>query len=135
VEWEKKLCEIFNSLKPSFMRNVNSSKGVGVVMETNKLLSSLCYFSIFFAGFIFPIIIYFIVEDRDVKKHAKVAFLSHLLPVIAVPIVIAGVFFDIGILATGSGFPLFMSIGIGISVLLSVIVMIWNIYRGIKILL
>ncbi|MBM7585972.1 hypothetical protein JOC86_002514 [Bacillus pakistanensis] len=104
-------------------------------METNKLLSSLCYFSIFFAGFIFPIIVYFIAEDPEVKNHAKVAFLSHLLPVIAVPLVIAGVFFDIGILATGSGFPFFMSMGIGISILLSIVVMIWNIYRGIKILL
>ncbi|MGM0843840.1 MAG: DUF4870 domain-containing protein [Bacillota bacterium] len=104
-------------------------------METNKLLSSLSYFSIFFAGFIFPIIVYFLSEDPETKKHAKSAFLSHLLPLIALPLVIAGVFFDIGILSAGSGVPVFMFFAIGLSLLISIIVVIWNVYKGIKVLL
>ncbi|TYR76098.1 DUF4870 domain-containing protein [Rossellomorea vietnamensis] len=104
-------------------------------MDTNRLLSSLSYFSIFFAGFIFPIIVYFLVDDPETKRHAKSAFLSHLLPLIAVPLVIAGVFFDIGVLAVGSGIPIFIFITIGFSLLISLVVVIWNVYKGIKVLL
>nr|WP_233252884.1 MULTISPECIES: DUF4870 domain-containing protein [unclassified Geobacillus] len=49
-------------------------------MNSNKVLASLCYFSIFFAGFIFPIVVYFVADDQAVKQHAKKAFLSHLIP-------------------------------------------------------
>jgi hypothetical protein len=104
-------------------------------LETNKLLSSLCYFSIFFAGFIFPIIVYFVSTDFDTKRHAKSAFLSHLLPLIALPLVIAGIFFDIGILSVGSGLPVFIFTAIGFSLLISLIVVTWNVYKGIKVLL
>ncbi len=104
-------------------------------METNKVLSALCYFSIFFAGFIFPIIVYFISDNPYVKKDAKAAFLSHLLPIIAVPLVIAGVFMDIGIFSSGSGMPIYFMIMIGLSILVSIGVVIWNIYKGIKVLL
>ncbi|RIW39003.1 DUF4870 domain-containing protein [Bacillus salacetis] len=104
-------------------------------METNKLLSSLCYFSIFFAGFIFPIVVYFLTTDPETKRHAKSAFLSHLLPLIALPLVIAGIFFDIGILSVGSGVPVFIFLAIGFSLLISLAVVIWNVYKGIKVLL
>ncbi|NQD52466.1 DUF4870 domain-containing protein, partial [Bacillus altitudinis] len=33
-------------------------------MRENKILSSLCYFSIFFAPFLFPIIVYFLGKDE-----------------------------------------------------------------------
>ncbi|WP_409254386.1 DUF4870 domain-containing protein [Bacillus sp. SCS-153A] len=104
-------------------------------LETNRLLSSLCYFSIFFAGFIFPIIVYFLSTDPDTKRHAKSAFISHLLPLIALPLVIAGIFFDIGILSTGSGLPIFIFLATGFSLLVSFVVVIWNVYKGIKVLL
>ncbi|WP_456273339.1 hypothetical protein [Bacillus sp. AK031] len=104
-------------------------------METNKLLSSLCYFSIFFAGFIFPIIVYFLTDNRDTRQHAKSAFLSHLLPLIALPLVIAGIFFDAGVLSVGSGVPIFIFIAIGFSLLISFGVVLWNVYKGIKVLL
>ncbi|TYR98837.1 DUF4870 domain-containing protein [Rossellomorea vietnamensis] len=104
-------------------------------METNRLLSSLSYFSIFFAGFIFPIIVYFLSDQPETKRHAKSAFLSHLVPLIAMPLVVAGVFFDIGLLSAGNGIPVFMFIAIGFSLLISLIVVIWNVYKGIKVLL
>ncbi|SMF89326.1 protein of unknown function [Paenibacillus uliginis N3/975] len=48
-----------------------------------QLLSSLSYFSIFFAPFILPIIVWIVAKDAYVEKHAKRALLSHLFPVIA----------------------------------------------------
>ena len=48
-------------------------------MKGNNILSSLCYFSIFFAPFLLPIIVYFVAED-EVKYHAKKAFWSHVFP-------------------------------------------------------
>jgi hypothetical protein len=104
-------------------------------METNKVLSALCYFSIFFAGFLFPLIVYFVSDNPYVKKDAKAAFLSHLLPVVAVPLVIAGLFLDMGVFASGAGLPIFTVIMIGLAILLSVVVVIWNVYKGIKVLL
>ncbi|WP_064093039.1 DUF4870 domain-containing protein [Rossellomorea aquimaris] len=104
-------------------------------METNKVLSALCYFSIFFAGFILPIIVYFLSDNPHVKKDAKAAFLSHLLPVITIPLILAGIFLDIGIFAGGSGMPFFFIMMAGLSILISVVVVIWNVYKGIKVLL
>lgn len=104
-------------------------------MDTNKVLSALCYFSIFFAGFLFPLIVYFLTDNPYVKKGAKAAFLSHLLPVIAVPLVIAGLVMDMGVFATGAGLPVFTIVMIGLAILFSVVVVIWNVYKGIKVLL
>lgn len=100
-------------------------------METNRLVSSLCYFSIFFAGFIFPIAVYFIVDDLEVKEHAKKALLSHLIPLITIPVVVFTLIF------TG-GEPTMLAVGgIFVFILLGVInlgVLIWNIVKGIKVL-
>ncbi|KPL59483.1 DUF4870 domain-containing protein [Rossellomorea vietnamensis] len=104
-------------------------------METNKVLSALCYFSIFFAGFLFPLFVYFLTDNPYVKKDAKAALLSHLLPVIAVPLVFAGLVMDMGGFASGAGLPVFTVIMIGLAILLSVVVVIWNVYKGIKVLL
>ena len=51
-------------------------------MDNERVLASLSYFSIFFAPFLFPIILFFIVKDEFVKQHAKRALLSHLVPVV-----------------------------------------------------
>ncbi|USB34215.1 DUF4870 domain-containing protein [Paenibacillus sp. YPG26] len=47
------------------------------------ILSSLCYFSIFFAPFLLPVIVWFISNDAVVRKHAGRALLSHIFPVLA----------------------------------------------------
>ncbi|WP_240514898.1 DUF4870 domain-containing protein, partial [Bacillus cereus] len=49
----------------------------------NVILSSLCYFSIFFAPFFFPILLYLICEG-EVKYHAKKAFWTHLIPYLSI---------------------------------------------------
>ncbi|MCM3598539.1 DUF4870 domain-containing protein [Metabacillus idriensis] len=103
-------------------------------MKTDKLLSSLCYFSIFFAPFLFPIIVYFISDEREVKQHAKKSLLSHIIPIVTIiapffMILFAGMFsspeaFAVGVVIFG-----FILIGI-----VNLVVFIYNIVQGIKIL-
>ena len=117
-------------------------------MDTRKLLAALAYFSIFFMGFILPAVLYFVSDDRYVKDHAKAAFLSHCIPVAAV--VVAGVgmlltgvgafgigAFGIGgsVEAAGVGTLVGMLVLFGAAALVSLIVAIWNVYKGIKVLL
>lgn len=102
-------------------------------METNKVLAALSYFSVLFAGFIFPLVVYFVTDDSNVKKHAKKAFLSHLIPLIPIPLIFIVVINDI----TGNQgevFPVLLIIGIGLSIILSLGVLIWNIIKGVKVL-
>lgn len=104
-----------------------------MTVDTNKVLSALSYFSILFAGFIFPLVVYFVVEDSRVKYHAKKAFLSHLIPLIPVPLVIIGAIID----ATGNsgtGVPIIVFLGVGLSIIVSLVVLIWNIIKGVKVL-
>jgi hypothetical protein len=102
-------------------------------METNKVLAALSYFSVLFAGFIFPLVVYFVTEDVNVKKHAKKAFLSHLIPLIPIPLIFIVVINDI----TGNQgevFPVLLIIAVGSSIILSLVVLIWNIIKGVKVL-
>lgn len=48
-----------------------------------QLLSSLSYFSIFFAPFILPVLVWILSADAYVAKHARRALFSHIFPVIA----------------------------------------------------
>jgi hypothetical protein len=101
-------------------------------LGNNKVISSLCYFSVFFAGFIFPIAVYFIVNDPEVKKHAKSAFLSHLIPLLTIPVLI---FLGVSAGISGSDvMMILMFIGIALSGILNLIVVIWNVVKGIKVL-
>ncbi|WP_281889342.1 DUF4870 domain-containing protein [Paenibacillus sp. YYML68] len=95
-------------------------------METRRLLSAASYFSIFVAGFIIPIVIYFITNDSIVRYHAKKAFISHILP-----------FFSLLFLFISFFTLPDMSIFIISSVLCGVLylaVMIYNIIQGIRII-
>ncbi|RUT28487.1 hypothetical protein EJP77_17915 [Paenibacillus zeisoli] len=47
------------------------------------VLASLSYFSIFFAPFLLPVVIWFISDDAMVRKHAGRALFSHVFPVLA----------------------------------------------------
>ncbi|MGE6204090.1 DUF4870 domain-containing protein [Guptibacillus hwajinpoensis] len=95
-------------------------------MSVEKVMSSLCYFSVFFAPFLFPIIVYFVVKDEEVSYHAKRSIVSHLLPFLTILLALVAVFMmDIGVVII-LGFLLFS--------LLNVIVFVWNIVKGIQIL-
>ena len=106
-------------------------------MEGNKLLSSLCYFSIFFAPFLFPIVVW-ILGDEETKVHAKKALWTHLIPIIATTI--AGIIiFTVGMGQiwageANGGFLLTTVIAIAICVIIDIYYFIWNIIKGIKVL-
>ncbi|MEH7352799.1 DUF4870 domain-containing protein [Neobacillus drentensis] len=102
-------------------------------METKKVLSSLCYFSIFFAGFIFPLAVYFATGDEETKRHAKKSLLSHLIPLITTPIIIFAVFYDFTKIQ--DTIPAFTIISIIVLVIIWGVVVIWNIVKGVKVLL
>lgn len=114
----------------------------------NRVLSALCYFSVLFAPFLLPLIVYFISPDTDVKYHAKRSFLSHVIPV---ALGILG--FIILLVSSFSMFNTidysmspdvtssfdFMAAGIPILFMLlygilSIVVLIWNIVQGIKVM-
>ncbi|MGY0693900.1 DUF4870 domain-containing protein [Virgibacillus sp. FSP13] len=101
-------------------------------MDTsNKVLASLNYFSIFFAPLLFPLIVYFVVEE-PVKYHAKRALISHIIPFIVILLaIILGIIFGLSNsfgLATGS-----IVIGYLLAGILYIVYLIWNIVQGIKI--
>ncbi|PII42485.1 DUF4870 domain-containing protein [Bacillus velezensis] len=91
-------------------------------MRENKILSSLCYFSIFFAPFLFPIIVYFLSRD-DVKEHAKKSLWTHLIPYL------------IGLLGMNDirhAGP-FLLATYAVTFLVAIYFFIWNIVKGIKV--
>ncbi|MDN4526192.1 hypothetical protein [Fictibacillus fluitans] len=93
----------------------------------NRILSSLCYFSMFFAPFLFPVVIYLAVQDQAVMRHAKRSFLSQLFPVITIPlsiIIVAETEFSMTSIVVCA-----VLFGLG-----SLAVMAWNIVQGIKVL-
>jgi hypothetical protein len=102
--------------------------------KTNKALASLNYFSVFFAPLLLPIAIYFIVDHSEVKQHAKKALISHIVPFLSVLGVIGMIVF--------SGFSnpseaTFLTVFFGgflVVGLINLIVFIWNIVKGIKLL-
>jgi hypothetical protein len=102
-------------------------------METNKVLSALSYFSVLFAGILFPLVVYFVSDDAKTKTHAKKAFLSHLIPLIPIPLIFIGVILDF----TNNNvdtIPVLFFIGVGLTIILSLVVLIWNIIKGVKVL-
>jgi len=105
-------------------------------MDANKVLASLCYFSIFFAGFIFPIIVYFVSDNDHVKQHAKKAFISHLIPFLtALGVIICG--FALGMFTNGAfldAIPGIIFIGFILVGIANLIIVIWNIIKGITVL-
>jgi hypothetical protein len=117
-----------------------------LLLNNNRVLSSLCYFSIFFAGFILPLIVFFVVNEPDVKRHAKRAFISHLLllvPTIIGIIIFVGVIIFYGFEPNQFGSNSFTGDGllmiawllfIVLEAVLSLVVFIWNIVQGIKVL-
>ncbi|MBB5324289.1 tellurite resistance protein TehA-like permease [Anoxybacillus tepidamans] len=101
-------------------------------MEGNKIVAALCYFSVLFAPFLFPIIVYFVTKHERVKRHARTSLLSHCIP-IALFVFSAIMVIVLGMSENDAFFAwwLFGMIGGGIA---HVIVAIWNIIKGIKVL-
>lgn len=101
-------------------------------MEGNKLIAALCYFSVLFAPFLFPLIVYFVTKHARVKQHAKASFLSHCIPA-ALFVVSAIVAIVLGMNQSDAFFGVWMLGALG-GGLAHLIVAVWNIIKGIKVL-
>jgi hypothetical protein len=101
-------------------------------METRKVLSSLCYFSIFFAGFIFPLAVYFATGDEMTKKHAKKSLVSHLIPLIPTLLLVFSIIYNFADFQ--DKVPALTIISIVVLGITWVVVVIWNIVKGVKVL-
>lgn len=107
-------------------------------MNEYKTLSALSYFSVFFAPFLLPLIIFFVSSNEIVKQHAKRAFLSHLLPVVAGIVVfivfVTGATFGSMEQTMGDGIYIFGFILMALYGILSLAITIWNIVQGVRVL-
>ena len=105
-------------------------------MDNSKALSALNYFSVFFAPFIVPIIIYFISPDPEVKRHSIRALLSHVIPFI-LGIILVITLFIVGVFSMQVNedkiFVTWVLLTLGYGLLYLGIV-IWNVVQGIKVL-
>ena len=105
-------------------------------MDSSRGLSALNYFSVFFAPFIVPIIIYFVSSDPEVKRHSIRALLSHMIPFI-LGIILVITLFIVGVFSMqANGDKTFvtwvlLTLGYG---LLYLAIVIWNVVQGIKVL-
>lgn len=112
-------------------------------MSNNKILSALCYFSIFFSPLLLPAIVFFITDDHEVKGHAKRSLISHLAPVV---LLIAGfILFSFSIISYESRIQTMMTgqfdfwglapfLFMLLYGLLFLFVVIWNVFQGVKVL-
>lgn len=105
----------------------------GGIISNRRLLSSLNYFSIFFAPFLFPFIT-ILVGEKDIKGHGKRAFLSHSIPVILYFIMMS--VFSLSSYLTGADQPnsILVIWGVTILAIISVSVVIWNVIQGVKVI-
>ncbi len=102
-------------------------------METRKVLSGLCYLSIFFAGFIFPLIVWLASGDAVTKQHAKKALISHLIPII--PTIFVVIAFVYEMVHFQNELPALTIISIVVTAMIWLVVVIWNIIKGVKVLM
>lgn len=112
-------------------------------MSNSKILSSLSYFSVFFAPLLVPIIIYFVADEFEVRRHAKKALVSHIVPIallIAGFIIMSFSVFSFNtdaITNAGSNVMFWGFIPLLFIILYSLLllsVLVWNVYKGIKVL-
>ncbi|WP_405153763.1 DUF4870 domain-containing protein [Paenibacillus sp. FSL K6-0108] len=91
-----------------------------------QLLSALSYFSIFFAPFLFPIIIWIVAKDNYIEGHAKRALFSHIFPFLAA-IPLLYFFVTAHSLGSAVGFVILFFIIYALS-------FVYNIVKGIQVL-
>jgi len=105
----------------------------GGIVSNRRLLSSLNYFSIFFAPFLFPFIT-ICVGEKDIKGHGKRAVISHSIPVILYFIMMS--VFSLSSYLTGADQPnsILVICGITILAIFSISVVIWNVAQGVKVM-
>lgn len=104
----------------------------------NRILAALSYFSIFFAGFIFPLIVWLLSQNPFEKYHAKRAFISHLLIIPGILLFFIGILVTFNVTPTADVSPALQGGivlgGMFLFIILSIVLLIWNIVQGIKVL-
>jgi arginine exporter protein ArgO len=104
-------------------------------VQSGKILAALCYFSIFFAPLILPIIVW-ILSDKPTSSHAAKSLIYHIITYLCPFILIFSVTLGTGALSSQSTWQAVVMITIAIILL---VVTVWytikNIYRGVKVLI
>ncbi len=112
-------------------------------MPNKKILSALCYFSIFFFPLLIPFVIYLTSDETEVKFHAKRSFISHFIPTLL--LIVGAILFSLSLFTAEKRmvalinhqfdfwtvFPFLFTL---VYSLLFVITFIWNIFQGVKVL-
>lgn len=102
-------------------------------MNTNKVLAGLSYLSVFCVAFIFPLIVFLVSSSTYVKEHAKKALISHIIPIIPVLVLVSSVvYLELTNQLTDTT-SIFLIAGAIFTVVVSIIVSIWNLVKAIKV--
>ncbi|KGR76698.1 DUF4870 domain-containing protein [Ureibacillus sinduriensis] len=104
-------------------------------MENNKIISALCYASLLFAPFLMPLIVYFVMKDKEVRYHAKRALLSHSIPTFLS--FLLAIFGFIGMFSVDyhnmGGFVTLMFVMMAIYFLVTLGIIIWNLVQAYRV--
>ncbi|MCD2256197.1 DUF4870 domain-containing protein [Agrilactobacillus fermenti] len=103
-------------------------------MNGDKVLSGLSYISILFAPILFPIAVWLLSSNVAVQSHAKNALILHILPTF----ITIGLIVVIGIngllMQDAQATGMVAIVLIGVIAILDFFLYIYNLYKGIKIL-
>nr|WGD62420.1 hypothetical protein P5648_18605 [Bacillus subtilis]WGD75596.1 hypothetical protein P5631_19250 [Bacillus subtilis]WGD87879.1 hypothetical protein P5656_18990 [Bacillus subtilis] len=105
-------------------------------MNRNQaIIASLCYFSVFIAPIIVPIVAYFVVNEKETKRHAIRSLISHIVPFVGWLFLFIALLGGAVAIDGDSLLPVFVIIGGAVIYFLVVIgIIIWNVIQGIKVL-
>ncbi len=113
-----------------YQRNIKVKGGTGM-FSNRSLLSSLNYFSLFFAPLIFPLIT-LIVGSKDIKKHGKRALISQLIPAVAYVLMMSVFSLTAYIAGVNEPHSFIVTSGIVTIILIVVSIVVWNVMQGVK---
>lgn len=118
----------------SFQSKIKIKGGTGMFSNRN-FLSSLSYFSFFFAPFFFPLLT-MIFGYEEIKQHGKKALISHLIPIATFifMVIIYMIIYFLSKQVEGIGVPNSTLVGscMLLLALITIGVAIWNIKEGVK---
>lgn len=105
-------------------------------MSENKVVNALSYLSIVFAPFIFPFIVWLVSKDNpDMHETAKRAFLLHLIPVVLSILTVLLFTITFATSSGSKGVAVLFGIVVILVILIDILMFIYNLYLGIKILI
>ncbi|WP_062199757.1 DUF4870 domain-containing protein [Massilibacterium senegalense] len=107
-------------------------------MNENRILAAIGYFGIIFVPVLFPLIIFFVSMDEKVKKHAKTAMITQIVPFLFWVIAVIFIFVSgLGTLIagdTGEAFGFIFLTAIGLGLLINLSLYVYNIIKGVLVI-